>query len=186
MSYLLQGAVNVKAILFLDPPLGTFTLVAGVILLAYDVIINLSSEVELIWHCRWSFGKLLYVLARYSGSVDAAAILYYVFATNLTAESCHIAFGFIEWCFIIGVAICHCVLVVRTFVIWERNFFILAYISLIQAAGIAVKVYVIAQAGKQTTFTLSPIPTIAACIPSAGTGDAFITFCVDVAFEFRE
>ncbi|KLO12402.1 hypothetical protein SCHPADRAFT_419020 [Schizopora paradoxa] len=175
MPHLLQGAVNVK-----------YSFIAGFALLVYDVVINLSSEIELIWRCRWSFGKIIYILARYSGFVDAAFILYYAFSTNLTIESCRSPYvTLIKGCMLIGVAICHCVLVIRTFVIWERNISTLGFMCSILIVGFALKVYVIVKMLHDLTFAPSPMPAISACIPIQGSDTAFIIFCIDTAFEFQ-
>ncbi|KLO12405.1 hypothetical protein SCHPADRAFT_418921 [Schizopora paradoxa] len=170
----LQEAVNVK-----------YSFVIGVMLLVYDVVINLTCEIELIWMCRWSLGKIIYILARYCGFVDAVVILYYSFSANLTTESCHMPFVIAVWCITFGIEICHCVLIVRTFVIWERNMLVLAYTCLFQLTGIVVKVIVISRMIKKVTFTPSLMPSLCACIPSLGTDTVLIVFCIDVVFEFQ-
>ncbi|KAH7920507.1 hypothetical protein BV22DRAFT_1039779 [Leucogyrophana mollusca] len=37
---------------------------------AYDQLLNFSQEVDLIWNRRWSIVTLLYLLARYCGSLS--------------------------------------------------------------------------------------------------------------------
>ncbi len=42
----------------------------------YDIAINLSDEVSLIWRQRWSVGKVLYILTRYTALFDAVVLLW--------------------------------------------------------------------------------------------------------------
>ncbi|KLO12400.1 hypothetical protein SCHPADRAFT_941238 [Schizopora paradoxa] len=172
VPHLLQEAVN-------------YSMVAGIMLLVYDVIIHLSSEIELIWLCRWSLGKVMYLLARYSAFVDASVILYYSFSVNLTTESCRTPYDAGVWCMTIGIAICHCVLILRTYAIWERSAVVLTYICLTQVAAVTIKAYMVTEALKSVTFTPSPMPIIAACLPSLGTNISNFTYCIDVALEFQ-
>ncbi|KLO12398.1 hypothetical protein SCHPADRAFT_941236 [Schizopora paradoxa] len=172
ISHLLQEAVN-------------YSTVAGTVLLAYDVIINLSDEVDLIWSRRWSSGKIIYILARYFGIVEVAVTLFYSFSANLTVESCRMPYDMAVWLMIIGIPICHCVLIIRTFAIWEQNNAVLAYMCFIQMAGIGVKSVLITKTLKSATFIPSPIPNIAACVPSLHVNTAGFAYCIDVAFEFQ-
>ncbi len=42
----------------------------------YDTLINLSGEIALIWLQRWSIGKILYIVTRYSSFLDAGLLLW--------------------------------------------------------------------------------------------------------------
>jgi len=63
--HLLAQAVNVK-----------LSFAAGAPLLLYDTMINFSDEVNMIWFQRWSVGKVLYILTRYWGLLDAILLLW--------------------------------------------------------------------------------------------------------------
>jgi len=47
-----------------------FSFIAGAFLLIYDTVMNFSYEVNFVWLKRWSFGKVLYIITRYSAFVD--------------------------------------------------------------------------------------------------------------------
>jgi len=116
--HLLMQTANVK-----------YTYVAGITLLVYDTLISLSGEINLIWVQRWSIGKILYIVTRYSGFLDASFFLWYSFST---IESCRDSFSAAVWSVTIGISICHVVLVIRTFAIWERNIGVLVYVCLLE------------------------------------------------------
>ncbi|KLO04345.1 hypothetical protein SCHPADRAFT_947768 [Schizopora paradoxa] len=61
----------------------------------------------------------------------------------------------------------------------------MVYICLIQVAAIAIKAYMVVEALKSVTFTPSPRPSIAACVPALGTNINIFTYCIDVALEFQ-
>ena len=42
----------------------------------YDTLINLGDEAAFIWSQRWSVGKTLYLLARYTAIIDAVVLFW--------------------------------------------------------------------------------------------------------------
>ncbi|KLO16039.1 hypothetical protein SCHPADRAFT_901857 [Schizopora paradoxa] len=169
---LLLQAVNVK-----------YSFVIAVTLLIYDTIISLPDEINLIWSQCWSFGKVFYILTRYLNFLDTATILWYSFDPKLTIESCRRLYETGMWLITIGITICHVVLVVRTYAIWERSHSILAYLISIQIATFVIEVFQLDQAVKSITFTPSPVPTIVPCIPTLGNNGMFRVFCIVLGFE---
>ncbi|KAF9552736.1 hypothetical protein CPC08DRAFT_260553 [Agrocybe pediades] len=43
------------------------SLIASTTVLAYDIFSTFPEEVQFIWKAKWSFPKILYILARYYG-----------------------------------------------------------------------------------------------------------------------
>jgi len=63
-----------------------YTTVSAVFLLFYDTAIGFSDEIKLIWLQRWSFGKVLYIIARYGCFIDVAIALLYNFSPALSPK----------------------------------------------------------------------------------------------------
>jgi len=173
-----------------DHPFGTFLNVYAlkekyIVLQFYDTVINLSDEIDTIWLQHWSMGKIMYIVSRYTGFLDAGFLLWYSFPTSLTTESCRNSFDTSVWSITIGISICHVVLVIRTFALWERNIIVLAYVCLIEIVGFVSKIIVLDQALKSAIFIPSPSPTVAPCIYSLQVDKIFVNYFIDMAFELN-
>ncbi|KLO12394.1 hypothetical protein SCHPADRAFT_941232 [Schizopora paradoxa] len=162
-----------------------YSLVAGTVLLFYDCIVHFSNETAWVWRRGRIIGRILYSLARYSGIVDAACVIYYCFCSGLTPESCRIPYEIGVWSMTIGIALCHVVLIVRTFAVFERSTRVLIYMCAIQALAVAFKILLVLRELRSVTFIQSPLPDIVACVPILTTDRNFIAYCIDIAFEFN-
>ncbi|KAJ3558605.1 hypothetical protein NM688_g826 [Phlebia brevispora] len=48
---------------------------AAVTVLSYDILLNLATEIEVIWKTSWSLPKVLYLIARYYAPLDLLVLL---------------------------------------------------------------------------------------------------------------
>ncbi|KLO05380.1 hypothetical protein SCHPADRAFT_896311 [Schizopora paradoxa] len=171
---ILTQVVRVKYMFY---SLISYHLVSAAILLVYDSIITMSDEMHLIWRQRWSFGKLLYVIARYSSYIDEAIVLY--------------------WTMVLGINICHVVLVVRAYAIWERNNLVLAYLCVSQLGALLICILEVYYSNKAIirvslnllsgNVTVEPAlsMTSASCLPILSEDKLFIVFCVAIVVELN-
>ncbi|KLO20133.1 hypothetical protein SCHPADRAFT_934741 [Schizopora paradoxa] len=175
ISLLLSQSVNVK-----------LTLLACMCLQLYDTVINLGDEVFFIWFQRWSVGKALYILTRYSTLVDIIALLWYDFnphyAANASYQSCHVSYSIAAWSMTFGIVISEVVLVIRTYAIWEQNKLVLFILTSQQTAVVALSIYYVNKSIALITFIPSPAPHIVACLPISTGSKLFVTyFCVMIS-----
>jgi len=172
--HMLSQAVNVK-----------YTFVAAVVLLLYDTVINLSDEINLIWLQRYSVGKVLYIITRYSCFFDAVVVLWYNFTTNLSSESCRVLYEMTNWSMTFGVIICQVVFVIRTYAIWGRSIFVLVYLCLVLVTAIVVSIVELNKSNISVIFVPSPSPTVVPCVPILGNNKLFICFFIVMVVELN-
>jgi len=172
--HMLSQAVNVK-----------YTFVAAVVLLLYDTIINFSDEINMIWLQRWSVGKVLYIITRYSCFLDAIVVLWYNFATNLSSESCRVLYEMTNWLMTFGVIICQIVFIIRTYAIWGRSTSVLAYLCLVLVTAIVVSVVELNKSNISVIFVPSPSSMVVPCVPILGNNRLFICFFFVMVVELN-
>ncbi|KAH7920505.1 hypothetical protein BV22DRAFT_796784 [Leucogyrophana mollusca] len=95
---------------------------------AYDQVLTFSQEVDLVWKRGWSLMTLLYLIARYSGSLCIIGLAAWVICIN--------------WSYTVGVAM---YLVVN----WSSNIFILA-----MQAILVIRVYALCNKSKKILIFL--------------------------------
>ncbi|KLO10440.1 hypothetical protein SCHPADRAFT_892336 [Schizopora paradoxa] len=114
---------------------------------AYDSIIFISDEIRYIWMQTWSFGKVLYLIARYSCFIDAVAVVWFEFTTSQASQTCRTAFTLSNLLPIEK----------RGGVLWDdslsMNAIVLAYLLLIQSAGAVIGAFEINKSIKTATLT---------------------------------
>ncbi|KAG7089119.1 hypothetical protein E1B28_010827 [Marasmius oreades] len=96
--------------------------VISVTVLLYEVIVNLSSEIEHIWLRRWSFLTVLYLIQRYLPFFDAAGlILNHDFGANLSPRICSLSYSISGWSFLVGMILSEVILTLRVWAVWKRS-----------------------------------------------------------------
>ncbi|KLO05463.1 hypothetical protein SCHPADRAFT_725685 [Schizopora paradoxa] len=168
----LAQALNVK-----------YILVSVITLFVYDVVIFIPDETRCIWQQRWSFGKAFYILARYGCFIDVAAILWYSFTTSHSLATCHTAYDFITWAAFCGTVICHLVLILRTYAIWNRNIFVLAYLFLLVFTAVVISIFELNESNESIIFL--PSTSIVPCASTLTNNKMFLLYCFVSAVELN-
>ncbi|KAJ3551792.1 hypothetical protein NM688_g4508 [Phlebia brevispora] len=65
----------------------------AVVVLVYDVLLNMSDEVQYMWRAKWSFPKVLYLIARYYGPLHLTVAFVFDTRTGLSAS--------LSWIFVV-------------------------------------------------------------------------------------
>jgi len=164
---------------------GKFSFIAGAFLLIYDTVMNFSYEVNFVWLKRWSFGKVLYIITRYSAFVDVFFIFWYFFRSTLTQESCHRVYEIMTWSMTFGVIVANLVLDIRTSAMWGQSTLVVIYLSIIELTAIVVAVFELDQSLKTTTFVPSPSPDIVPCIAILGDNRVFVVCCIIMGIDLN-
>ncbi|KAJ3551790.1 hypothetical protein NM688_g4507 [Phlebia brevispora] len=110
---------------------------AAVIVLLYDVLLNMSDEVEYIWHAKWSFPKTLYLVARYYG------LLHLVIAfLRLAPDYQHLCRGYLWFTSISGpgvfTAVVDMILVLRMCAFYDGSKRVLIFMSVMMTCEICM------------------------------------------------
>ncbi|THH26733.1 hypothetical protein EUX98_g7455 [Antrodiella citrinella] len=149
--------------------------------LAYDYLLNIGDEAKYIWFSPLSLGKALYFLTRYSVIADMTLVLYQQFAV-LDRGQCVVIFKTICYLFGIGTILTESVLILRTWVLWDRN----KYIGATLVVGIvfcgAPSLYFLVQWVDSLVFA-NPLPHQPGCIMNLQKTDLFAAFIIFTGFE---
>ncbi|KAG7089134.1 hypothetical protein E1B28_010842 [Marasmius oreades] len=91
-------------------------------LLVYDILLNLSLEIEHIWRRQWSYLTVLYILQRYTPLFDTAAVtLQHHFALNLSPQYCDLNHKIASWSYVVGIVLSETILALRVWAVWKRS-----------------------------------------------------------------
>lgn len=101
--------------------LSNYMTVASIVLLVYDYMLTLDSELLLIWASRWNLVKSLFLLVRYMPFIDMALLTFYL-TRNGTAHTaaCGITFQTSAWLFAVGTSVAEILLTIRTWACWDK------------------------------------------------------------------
>ncbi|KLO05462.1 hypothetical protein SCHPADRAFT_946891 [Schizopora paradoxa] len=143
-------------------------------LLIYDIILFISDEVRHIWSQPWSFGKVLYLVARYSCLIDVFAVIWLEFNSGVASE-CRTAYALTNWAMLFGTIVCQWIQIMRTYAIWDRKIAILIYLLVIQLVKIVIGIFELSKMGKSAKF-LPGTPIVGCVIISPDTG-VFVLYC---------
>uniref|UniRef100_A0A0W0F7N5 DUF6533 domain-containing protein n=1 Tax=Moniliophthora roreri TaxID=221103 RepID=A0A0W0F7N5_MONRR len=101
----------------------TYSDTAVAALVAYDYIITLPDEIELVWSARWNLTKVLYLLQRYMPFVDTVAlVLHNDFTPGLGYQQCRNTYDISGWMFVIGIALSEVLLTLRLWAVWHKDY----------------------------------------------------------------
>jgi len=77
------------------------------------------------------------------------------------------------------------ILILRTYVIWDRNVIVLIYLSAMQAISIAVIIFQLDQSLKSLIFIPSPSPAVVPCVPMLGINRMFSVYLVVMGVDLN-
>ncbi|KAG7444740.1 uncharacterized protein BT62DRAFT_224267 [Guyanagaster necrorhizus] len=96
----------------------------------YDICLTMDSEVARVWSCKWSLGKVLFLINRYIPPLIIAMDFYYNAnrasndASTLTYISCNVSFVFSNIVNILFVADTQVILGLRTYALYLKSFWL--------------------------------------------------------------
>lgn len=95
--------------------------VASATLMGYDYLLTVQREADLVWRSNWSLVKILFFLTRYSAFVDVVLDLSYLVSPKMNAKTCLVSFLISRWLLVFGIAFSETILVIRTWVLWDKR-----------------------------------------------------------------
>ncbi|KAH7925234.1 hypothetical protein BV22DRAFT_1046891 [Leucogyrophana mollusca] len=94
----------------------------SVAILIYDYLLTFERELKYVWHFPWSTVKVLFFYTRYMPFIDTIVmILYRDLLWGSSDSTCHIALGAVSWMYVVGMTGAECLLLIRTWAVWERR-----------------------------------------------------------------
>jgi len=116
---------------------------ASMAVLIYDYFLTLDAETRFVWRSSWNIGKVLFILTRYTAFLDTSIVLFVATYQPKSLDICPPLYGIAGWMEVIGITIAEIILVLRTWVIWDRSRWILISLAcLLTAVGITEGVFV--------------------------------------------
>ncbi|KIJ65648.1 hypothetical protein HYDPIDRAFT_110782 [Hydnomerulius pinastri MD-312] len=150
--------------------------VIGPTLLVYDYLLTFDLEYTHAWRKRpWSLVNTLYVLSRYMPFVGAWFLsLYRTFVPLPGVEECRLLLTVECYISLMGMGITEIIIVLRTWVVWERSYLVMAFLTLQGVVCGAVALYF------QATWidSLPLLDDIDGCASSTGEKREFITWAL--------
>ncbi|KAH9475847.1 hypothetical protein JR316_0011407 [Psilocybe cubensis] len=102
--------------------------VAAGVFFAYDWMLTLGMEIELIWKAKWTYIKVLYLFQRYLTFYDTFYASYLLmFGKNLSKETCKSLFTQMRVSYLVGIIAAETLCSIRIWAVWnkDRRFFII-------------------------------------------------------------
>ncbi|KAH7906099.1 hypothetical protein BJ138DRAFT_672302 [Hygrophoropsis aurantiaca] len=100
-------------------------------LVAYDQVLTFSQEVDHIWNRQWSFMTVLYLVARYSGSLSMIGAAAWYMRINWTYSVIVNIYLAIIWAESIFVLTMQAILAIRVYVLFSRSKNILIFLAVL-------------------------------------------------------
>ncbi|KAJ3876996.1 hypothetical protein F5051DRAFT_18374 [Lentinula edodes] len=115
---------------------------ASIALIWYDYALTFPMEIQYLWTSKFRFSTFLYILCRYA---LLANVLYLLDIAGKLTENCNTWYQFIGALSVLGRAAVIVVFAGRTWAVWGQNRFVLAYMSILGAACVALDIVRILQ-----------------------------------------
>ncbi|KIK01120.1 hypothetical protein K443DRAFT_678706 [Laccaria amethystina LaAM-08-1] len=100
--------------------LRNYMTVASIVVLVYDYMLTLNSELLLVWSSRWNPVKALFLLVRYMPFIDMVFSISYLTRNGTSHTACGITFQTSAWLFVVGASVAEILLTIRTWACWDR------------------------------------------------------------------
>ncbi|KAJ3907260.1 hypothetical protein F5879DRAFT_986627 [Lentinula edodes] len=110
---------------------------ASIALIWYDYALTFPMEIQYLWTSKFRFSTFLYILCRYA---LLANVLYLLDIAGKLTENCNTWYQFIGALSVLGRAAVIVVFAGRTWAVWGQNRFVLAYMSILGAACVALDI----------------------------------------------
>ncbi|KLO07347.1 hypothetical protein SCHPADRAFT_945358 [Schizopora paradoxa] len=159
-------------------------IVASVVILIYDTVLTLPSEIRFIWRSKWRIGKILYFITRYPAFIDVTLALIYWFHRDVTSETtCRHLFRANAWLFLLGTYIAEAILSLRTYALWERSTRVLVVLAVLAHASFITQIIELQHFLRTVEFADTPAPSIMPCNAILHRTKLYVNFALVVIFE---
>ncbi|EGO19053.1 hypothetical protein SERLADRAFT_480220 [Serpula lacrymans var. lacrymans S7.9] len=95
--------------------------VAGAALLVSDYCLTFGCDIQFVRFTPWASPRIIFMFARYLPFIAVSADLYFSLAPHIDLDMCLPLYKTIAWLNILSILAAEGLLVLRTYVLWERN-----------------------------------------------------------------
>jgi len=165
-----------------DVQLVNYFNVACVMILAYDYLMTLPSEVEHIWKHSFSRITLLFALIRYLPFVDSALLFTHAYLPDLSVHTYSTLFKLQVWFVTIGTAIAAIVLVLRTCALYGNSRRGIAFLFALYTVMVTVCIYFVQSFLSSLQFESNTLPIQGFFVAQSNQG-IFVAYISLMIFE---
>ncbi|KAH7905585.1 hypothetical protein BJ138DRAFT_746422 [Hygrophoropsis aurantiaca] len=102
---------------------------AGGALVAYDQVLTFSQEIDLVWNRNWSFMTILYLIARYSGSLSMVGLAAWYMCIDWTYSVIVNMYLAVSWAENIFLLAMQAILVIRVYALFNQSKKVLIFLA---------------------------------------------------------
>ncbi|KAL5519449.1 hypothetical protein ACEPAH_1132 [Sanghuangporus vaninii] len=138
-------------------------------LLAYDYLLTFEDERTLIWTGGWSPTRVLFFMTRYFPFIDLSITASHHFRKGMTPAACNLAYqsAGCKWLIDIGFLTAECILLIRTWAIWNRDRWIGLVLSFWASLSLAANFIIMGLF--MTSIGFSALPAgLSGCLVTSG------------------
>ncbi|KAH6906050.1 hypothetical protein BKA70DRAFT_1152199 [Coprinopsis sp. MPI-PUGE-AT-0042] len=93
--------------------------VSSSVIFLWEHCITFDQELIAIWTARWTVGKCLYILMKYSAFVQVGIVLWTQVVPSEWERACKISFITVAWLLVFGLGVGELLLSIRTWAVWK-------------------------------------------------------------------
>jgi len=157
-----------------------YTIVACGALLIYEHFLTFDREIFFVWQSRWSLGKLLFFLNRYSAYIDTCLAIY-ILTSVKDPKTCPALAKATAWLFVTGMFVSEIILAMRTYAIWSGRRSMLIFLVIFTLAVFASACLLTQRFLNSLNFIEVPPflkPLGITCAPMSTHGQTYLEFMV--------
>jgi len=133
--------------------------VIALALFVYDYLLTFSEEVNLVWLKKLNPSIVVFYLVRYLPFIDGPLLVAQEFIVNPSPSTCMILYQVRIASYCLGLLLADCILVLRTYAIWEKNVVVLGGLGILVLGTSIGSWYTSALFVQRLSFTPSPSPS---------------------------
>ncbi|KAF8983441.1 hypothetical protein BDQ17DRAFT_1377980, partial [Cyathus striatus] len=146
----------------------TYLHVASLVILVFDTLLMLDTEVVFIWSQPWNVVKVLYLISRYFAFIDLSLNVLIQVMPAASESTCKLLYNTLGWTIVTGVCMAELILTIRTWAVLGKKRWIGIFLFTF-FVGIWVPEYAImALLSGPYTFALQDVlqPFLKGCFPA--------------------
>ncbi|KAF8892300.1 hypothetical protein BD779DRAFT_106140 [Infundibulicybe gibba] len=127
--------------------------VSSAIVLIYDWLLTIDSELAFVWNPRWNLGTLLYLLTRYSAFINAAVYLYGTVGYSIPPSVCGVFVSMSAWVLLFVTVVSEVIMVLCAWAMWGGGRRMAIGLTILTLVTTAIAIVGLCQYRSSTTYT---------------------------------
>jgi len=158
--------------------------VIALALFVYDFFLTFSEEVNLVWFKKLNPSVAIFFLVRYLPFIDGPLLIAQEFLFDPSPSSCKTLYQVRIVSYCLGLLLADCILVLRTYAIWEKNLVVVVGLGILTAGTSVASWYTTSLFVDRLAFAPSPFPLqFPGCFVPQFSDILWITYLMVLIFE---